>query len=121
MQPFLAPNSFWILGQESSTSLGLCQEYLADFVQRILSISTGVLEVVVGREGAVDVTRDGTVLWRLLQKEGKGWPFRMMEAHDRASAASWGSKQVLEREPHEVPEAERSGVNWSSCKKMWLH
>ena len=45
---------------------------LADLVERVLSVSTGVFEVVVGRERPVDVSRYGTVLRRLLGERHRG-------------------------------------------------
>uniref|UniRef100_A0A8C5S9Q4 Uncharacterized protein n=1 Tax=Laticauda laticaudata TaxID=8630 RepID=A0A8C5S9Q4_LATLA len=56
----------------SSPEDGNACGYLAYFVQRVLPVSSGVLEVVVGREGPVDVSGDGAVLGRLLQSPEEG-------------------------------------------------
>lgn len=45
------------------------EEYLAYFVQGVLAISPSVFKVVMSREGSIDVSGDGTVLWRLLPEK----------------------------------------------------
>ena len=50
---------------------GVCP-HLADLVERVLSVSAGVLEVVMGRERPVDVPRYGTVLRGLLGERHRG-------------------------------------------------
>lgn len=57
---------WWCWIQVTKTSPEEFKEYLAYFVQGVLAISPSIFEIIMSRERSIDVSGDGTVLWRLL-------------------------------------------------------
>jgi len=48
-----------------------CKEYLAYFVQGVLTISSSIFKIIMSRKRSIDVSGDSTVLWRLLLEKVK--------------------------------------------------